>query len=270
MTEVDHGDFEDALLNIALNALDAMPDGGRLIISTSNQTLPDFNSISSTSSYDNSDYVVITITDTGKGMTQEVCDKVLEPFFTTKDKSKGTGLGLSMVHGFMKRSGGCIEISSVVNKGTTCTLFLPRLKAKTSPRSKQSIDAEYPKGNETILIVDDEEALRDIAKILLTGLGYTVLTAANGDEALKILETDTNIDLLFSDIVMPGELDGYKLATIAHKQQANLKILLTSGYAFKRDATLSQNDEYLTKLLAKPYSQRELALAVRHSLSVDN
>ena len=273
ITEVDQGDFEDALLNIALNAHDAMPDGGTLTITTSNHVLPSFNlvnSLRSNSSEDNSDFVKISITDTGKGMSEEVCAKVLEPFFTTKDKSKGTGLGLSMVHGFVNRSGGRIEINSVINEGSTFTLFLPRIKKTVNFNAAQSIAIEYPKGNETVLIVDDEEALRDLAKLLLTGLGYTVLTAANGDEALKILETDIKIDLLFSDIVMPGKLDGNKLAIVAHQQYPTLKILLTSGYAHKRDDALSENNEYLSTLLAKPYSQLELALAIRGTLNADN
>jgi PAS domain S-box-containing protein len=270
ITEVDQGDFEDSLLNIALNAHDAMPDGGTLSITTSNQVLPNVNSLRANSPEDTADFVTISITDTGTGMSEEVRDKVLEPFFTTKDKSKGTGLGLSMVHGFVNRSGGRIEIDSVINEGSTFTLFLPRIKETVNLNCAQSIGIEYPKGNETILIVDDEEALRDLAKILLTGLGYSVLTAANGDEALEILERGIKIDLLFSDIVMPGKLDGNKLAIVAHKQQPNLKILLTSGYVHKRDDTLSENNEYLSKLLAKPYSQLELALAVHGTLNTVN
>jgi PAS domain S-box-containing protein len=271
ITAVNQSDFEDALLNLSLNAHDAMPNGGKLTITTSNKVLPKLNSSHSqlSSSFeDNSDFVMMSITDTGIGMSKEVIDRVLEPFFTTKDKSKGTGLGLSMVHGFMNRSGGLIDINSIIDQGSTFTLFLPRIKEVSKVNLPQSIDTAHPKGNKTILIVDDEEALRKVAELSLSQLGYTILTACNGDEALKILETGTNIDLLFSDIVMPGNLDGYKLALLASKKQPNLKILLTSGYAHKNNETLSENNGYLSMILAKPYSQLELSLAVHQTLSV--
>ena len=270
ITAVNQSDFEDALLNLSLNAHDAMPNGGKLTITTSNKVLPKLNSSHSqlSSSFaDNSDFVMISITDTGIGMSKEVIDRVLEPFFTTKDKSKGTGLGLSMVHGFMTRSSGLIDINSIIDQGSTFTLFLPRIKEVSKVNLPQSIDTPHPIGNKTILIVDDEEALREVAELSLSQLGYTILTACNGDEALKILETGTHIDLLFSDIVMPGNLDGYKLALLASKKQPNLKVLLTSGYAHKDNETLSENNGYLSIILAKPYSQLELSLAVHQILS---
>ena len=273
ITEVGQGDFEDALLNISLNAYDAMPDGGTLTITTSNQVLHNYNSGHSllvNRPEEKSDFVMISITDTGTGMSEEVCEKALEPFFTTKDKSKGTGLGLSMVHGFVNRSGGHIEINSIINEGSTFTLFLPRVKEAVNFHSPESTDIECPKGNEVILIVDDEEALREVAKLSLTELGYTVLTAANDDEALKLLETGMKIDLLFTDVVMPGKLDGYKLAMVALKQHPKLKILLTSGYAHNRNATSYENNVYLSKLLAKPYRQLDLALAIHRTLNTDN
>ncbi|MFT5521394.1 MAG: CheY-like chemotaxis protein, partial [Enterobacterales bacterium] len=275
ITEVDQGDFEDALLNISLNAHDAMPDGGTLTITTSNQVLHNLNSntLLSNSTDNKSDFVMISITDNGTGMSEEVRDKVLEPFFTTKDKSKGTGLGLSMVHGFVNRSGGRIEINSIINEGSTFKLFLPRTKQEVKLNSSQSIDVEYPKGNEIVLVVDDEEALCEIAKNLLTELGYTVLTASSGDEAMKIVETGVKIDLLFSDVVMPGKLDGYKLAIAAHKLQPELNILLTSGFSQKRNEVFSEDNEYisklLSKLLAKPYSQLELGLAIHRALNTN-
>jgi PAS domain S-box-containing protein len=275
ITEVDQGDFEDALLNISLNAHDAMLDGGTLTITTSNQVLHNLNSniLLSDSADNKSDFVTISITDNGTGMSEEVRDKVLEPFFTTKDKSKGTGLGLSMVHGFVNRSGGRIEINSIINEGSTFKLFLPRTKQEVKLNSSQSIDVEYPKGNEIVLVVDDEEALCEIAKNLLTELGYTVLTASSGDEAMKIVETGVKIDLLFSDVVMPGKLDGYKLAIAAHKLQPELNILLTSGFSQKRNEVFSEDNEYisklLSKLLAKPYSQLELGLAIHRALNTN-
>jgi PAS domain S-box-containing protein len=272
ITAVSQSDFEDALLNLSLNAHDAMPNGGKLTITTSNKVLPKLNSSHiqlSSSLVDDSNFVMISITDTGVGMSKAVIDRALEPFFTTKDKSKGTGLGLSMVHGFMNRSGGFIDINSTIDQGSTFSLFLPRIKKLSKVNSPQSIDIEHPKGNKIILIVDDEEALREVAELSLSELGYTILTAGSGDEALKIFETGTNIDLLFSDIVMPGNLDGYELAILARKKQPNLKILLTSGYAHQHNKALSENNDYLSILLAKPYSQLELSLAVHQTLSGD-
>jgi PAS domain S-box-containing protein len=266
MTEVDQGDLEDALLNISLNAHDAMPDGGILTITTSNQIRNNWITDStrlSNSTKNNSDFVMISISDNGIGMDEEVVGKILEPFFTTKDKNKGTGLGLSMVHGFVERSGGHIEVKSMINEGTMFTIFLPRLKEQDKLNSSLSDDLQYPRGSETVLVVDDEEALKEVAKQILTDLGYTVLTASSGYEALKILETGTQVDLLFSDVVMQGELDGYKLAITAHKLQPELNILLTSGYINKQRTELSDNNEYISTLLDKPYSRHELAVAIR-------
>ncbi len=260
ITEIDQDDLEDALINLSLNAFDAMPNGGTLTITTSNHVV--HNTLRSNRAENKSDFVMMSISDNGNGMSEAVREKVFEPFFTTKDKSKGTGLGLSMVHGFVNRSGGQIQINSKVNEGSTFKLLLPRIKEEVTLTSSQSLDIEYPKGNEIILIVDDEEALREVAQHLLTELGYTILTAASGDEALKILESGIKVDLLFSDIIMPGSLDGYKLTVAVHKIQPDLKILLTSGYTPKLNEILSENYE----LLSKPYSQLELALAIHRKV----
>jgi len=273
ITEVDQGDFEDALLNISLNAHDAMPDGGILTITTSNQvrnSLITGNTKLSTctdgNTEKNADFVMISISDNGIGMNEEVAGKILEPFFTTKDKNKGTGLGLSMVHGFVERSGGHIEVKSMINEGTIFTIFLPRLKEQNKLNSTLSVDLECPRGSEIILVVDDEEALKEVAKQILTELGYTVLTASSGDEALKVLEAGTKVDLLFSDVVMQGELDGFQLAISAHKLKPELNILLTSGYINKQGTILSDTNDFLAKLLDKPYSRQELAVSIRKTL----
>lgn len=269
ITEVNQGDFDDALLNISLNAHDAMPNDGVFTITTSNQvrnSLITGNTRLSKSAENNSDFVMISIADNGVGMDEEVLAQILEPFFTTKDKNKGTGLGLSMVHGFVERSGGHIEIKSKLNEGTIFNIFLPRLKEQNKLNTTQSSDLECPKGNEIILVVDDEEALREVAQQLLIELGYTVLTAESGYEALKILETGTKVDLLFSDVVMQGELDGYKLANTVHQLTPDINILLTSGYMNKQSAISSYTNEYISKLLDKPYSRQELAVAIRKTL----
>jgi CheY-like chemotaxis protein len=246
-----------------------MPNGGIFTITTSNQvrnSLITGNTLLSKSTENNSDFVKISIADNGVGMVEEVVAKILEPFFTTKDKNKGTGLGLSMVHGFVERSGGYIEVKSIINEGTIINIFLPRLKEQNKLNHTQSSDLECPKGNEIILVVDDEEALREVAQQLLIELGYTVLSAESGYEALKILETGTKVDLLFSDVVMQGELDGYKLAITVHKLNPDLNILLTSGYINKQSAISSDTNEYISKLLDKPYSRQELAVAIRKTL----
>jgi PAS domain S-box-containing protein len=269
ITEIDLGDFGDALLNMSLNARDAMPNGGTLTITTSNQdrnSLIIGNTLVSNNTEKNSDFVLISIADNGIGMDKETVAKILEPFFTTKDKNKGTGLGLSMVHGFVERSGGHIEIKSKIDEGTTFNIFIPRLKGQNKLSPTQSSDLECPKGNEIILVVDDEEALRDVAQQILIELGYTVLSAESGYEALKILETGAKVDLLFSDVVMQGELDGYQLAITAHKLQPELNILLTSGYSSKQGRISSDTNEYIYKLLDKPYSRQKLAFAIRKTL----
>lgn len=267
---VDAGDLEDALLNLSLNARDAMPDGGSLIIETANKFLDEtfFN--------DNpdgkpGDYVMISVSDTGIGMTDEIKNKVLEPFFTTKELGKGTGLGLSMVYGFIQRSGGYMKIHSEIGKGTTFCLYLPRVSE--SVRMGEPGDTNefaLPRGTEKILIVDDEKALREIAEIQLEELGYEIITAENGPLALDLVQNEPGIRLLFSDVVMPGELDGYQLASTAHEVQPNLKILLSSGFTKAREKILQGEDPYLMELtkhtLNKPYSLPELAVAVRDAL----
>jgi len=268
--DVDSGDLEDAILNIALNARDAMPDGGALLIETANQTLDEFY-VSRNPDSKTGEFIIISISDTGGGMTQEIQDKILEPFFTTKASNKGTGLGLSMVHGFIKRSGGHIKIYSELGKGTTFRLYIP--KSTTEPnRLNHDIDDQkaLPRGNETILIVDDEVALCEAAKDQLNHLGYSVITANNAMEGLNILENNRNIDLLFSDIVMPGSVDGYELARETLKIYPGLKILLTSGFTQNREKYLNNGNKELSRLvqniLNKPYNMNELSHAVRREL----
>jgi len=268
--EIDPGDFEDAILNLALNARDAMPDGGNLTIETQNKTL-DKDFVERNTQAETGNFILVSIRDTGEGMSSKVKDRVFEPFFTTKEVGKGTGLGLSMVYGFVERSGGFIIIDSEIGKGTVFNLFMPRA-VKNEPDLNESEIAtdSQPQGRETILIVDDEEGLREIAAFNLGELGYETLVVEDGPSALKVLEQERDIDLMFSDVVMPNDMNAYELAQKAHKSHPQLKILLTSGYDRKLGEIENSDDPFLIKLnktqLKKPYSISELAIAIRKAL----
>ncbi len=267
---IDTGDLEDAILNLSLNARDAMPDGGTLVIETANKTL-DANYAIRNESGKAGDFVMISVSDTGIGMPKEVKEKVFEPFFTTKEESKGTGLGLSMVYGFVQRSGGHIKIYSEIGKGTTFRLYIPRANNREIEQEKTTnSQLDPPRGNETILVVDDERALADVAFSHLHDLGYKVLTAYDGREALQILEQTATIDLIFSDIIMPGGIDGYQLAKAVHDKYPEIRVLLTSGFTNNREEKINQNDRFLSTLAAnllnKPYNKIELATHLRQVL----
>jgi CheY-like chemotaxis protein len=266
---VDAGDLEGAILNLALNARDAMPYGGRLTIETANKVL-DADFVRKQPEARIGDYAMLSLSDTGIGMMPEVREKVLEPFFTTKIDGKGTGLGLSMVYGFVKRSGGFITIYSEPRVGTSVNIFLPRGYKAEHVETTTIDNVELPRGDETVLVVDDEEELTKLATTNLESLGYKVLKACDGKSALALIKDNPNIDLLFSDVIMPGELDGYLLGIAAKKTNAALKILLTSGFTKRNDDEVSADSpmfEQLTRnLLRKPYSQAELAKAIRKTL----
>ena len=261
------GDLEDAILNLSLNARDAMLTGGLLVIETANKHL-DTNFIQHAPNLSEGDYVMISVSDTGNGIAKEVRKKIFDPFFTTKEQGKGTGLGLSMVYGFVQRSSGHIHFYSELGQGSTFHIYLPRATdvQRTQPDSEQ---IKAPRGDETILIVDDEEALVEIAEEYLHHLGYRTRVAKSAEQALEILSTTDGIDLIFSDVVMPN-VDGFNLAFLALKQQPKIRILLTSGFTPKRMEFINgERKIYLKlskKLLGKPYNLNELALAVRRTL----
>jgi signal transduction histidine kinase/CheY-like chemotaxis protein len=267
--EVDPGDFQDAILNLALNARDAMSDGGSLVIETSNKVL-DEDYVRRNPQGKAGEFVMLSVSDTGHGMTPEVRERVLEPFFSTKEEGKGTGLGLGMVYGFVQRSKGHMKIYSEPGEGTTIRIYLSRAHEEGESEGKEPAQADLPRGSETILVVDDEEHLVDIAVSHLEGLGYRTVTANGGMQALEVLQGDADIDLLFSDVIMPGGMDGYELAKQAIEKRPNLKVLLTSGFTKKREE-LNNEDKAVyaklaTNLLSKPYNQSELALSVRRVL----
>ena len=264
-TKIDQGDFEDAVLNLSLNARDAMAGHGHLIISTRNATLDEaFCELISNASP--GEYIELAVSDNGEGVSAEQLERMFEPFYTTKEEGKGTGLGLAMVYGFVQRSNGFIDVNSKVGVGTTIKLYLPRFKGKEKQPAVQNANKHVvlPGGTETLLIVDDEEALLELAKTLLEGMGYRVLTAANGKQALEVLHQEPDIDLLFSDVVMPGGINGYELAEQATAELPTLKVLLTSGYTGKvANNSLASKPALNVNVLNKPYSQSDLATRVR-------
>jgi len=268
--EIDPGDLEDAILNLSLNAKDAMPEGGTLVIETANIVL-DETHVESNPESKRGEFVLISVSDDGAGMSKDVKEKALEPFFSTKEQGKGTGLGLSMVYGFAQNSGGHVGISSELNEGTSFQIFLPRAQMKSSAATDRNNNlGALPRGVETVLIVDDEPALTDVADEHLKYLGYSVLIAANAKQALKILAENSKVDLVFSDIIMPGDMDGCGLAQSVHELYPSHKILLVSGFT-KKQGDLPETDsalilELLEKRLHKPYNLSELALAVRRTL----
>jgi len=266
--KVDPGDFQDALVNLAFNARDAMVNGGTLLIETANKVIDEEYVLSNPQAHVG-EYVMVSVSDTGHGMSREVIDRAMEPFFSTKSHGKGTGLGLSMVYGFVQRSGGHLKIYSEVGEGTTFNIFLPRAH-ETPSLSKAPHPSDIPRGSETILVVDDEEALAEVAVSQLKGLGYRTHMASSGRQALEALKGNQDIALLFSDVIMPGGMDGYDLAFQALEIRPKLKVLLTSGFTQKREELTNGHKaaytELTSTLLSKPYSKSELAIAVRSCL----
>lgn len=267
---VDPGDLEDTVLNLSLNAKDAMPEGGKLVFKTSNMVLDD-DFVSSNPGTNSGEFVRLSVSDNGTGMSEEVRDKVMEPFFTTKEQGQGTGLGMSMVYGFVQRSGGHITIDTELGKGTTFDIFLPRAKEDAGSCASTDLPSSYmPSGTETILVLDDEQALADIAAEQLSYLGYTIVKTSDAQHALDILATNNTIDLVFTDIVMPGTIDGYQLAETICSKYPRCKILLASGFTKERDDFLDSERNCLLRLirnrLHKPYSHSELAVAIRQTL----
>ncbi len=259
----DSGQVENSLLNLAINARDAMPDGGKLTIETSNVHL-DEDYASHNAEVAPGDYVQMAVTDTGSGMPEDVLAHVFEPFFTTKEVGKGTGLGLSMIYGFAKQSGGHAKIYSEVGHGTTVRLYLPRL-ANEAKSEAVAVVPSHKGGGETILVVEDNPDVRRLVLRQLRDLGYEVIEAANGPEALRILDGGASIDLLFTDVVMPGGMTGRQLAEAAKTRRPGMKTLFTSGYTEDSILRLGNLDPGV-RLLSKPYRKHELATRIRETL----
>jgi len=257
---VDPAQLENAVLNLCINARDAMLGGGRLRIETKNVEL-DNDYAAGQVDVKSGQYVLISVTDTGCGIVPDVLRRVFEPFFTTKDKGKGTGLGLAMVYGFIKQSDGHINIYSEPGHGTTVRMYLPRAVDDSTNAPVATGAFRIIHGTETILLVEDDEQVRSFALSQLKSLGYNVLQAHNGVEAMELIERNERIDLLFTDVVMPG-MSGRQLADSARQRRPGLKVLFTSGYnedAIVHHGRLDQG----VQLLPKPYRRRDLAKRIR-------
>jgi PAS domain S-box-containing protein len=262
---VDLTQLESALLNLCVNARDAMPAGGKLIVETGIATL-DSSYAEQNADVTPGQYILIAVSDTGGGISRENLSRVFDPFFTTKEVGKGTGLGLSMVYGFVKQSQGHVKIYSEPGEGTSVKLYLPKADQESEPANQEAILIADLHGSEVILLVEDNEPVREFAKTQLLHLGYRVIEAANGKDALAILREHQDIDLLFTDVVMPGGLNGRELAHEARRLYPALKVLFCSGYAESAILHLGLLDEDV-QLLNKPYSRLQLARRIRGMLT---
>ena len=262
----DPAQLESAVINLAVNARDAMPEGGRLTIETSNSEL-DERYAAGNSDVTAGQYVMVSVTDTGAGMSREVMERAFDPFYTTKGVGKGTGLGLSQVFGFVKQSRGHVKLYSEVGRGTTVKIYLPRHLGDAAPSPEGAIPRPAPKGSTDtlILVVEDEAAVRQMTVSALHELGYAVIEAEKPSDALRQLELHPGVALLFTDVVMP-DMNGRELAALAVERRPKLKVLYTTGYT--RNAVVHNGVvDPGTAFLAKPFTLEQLALKVRQTLA---
>ena len=265
-TRIDRTQLESALLNLALNARDAMPSGGTLTIETSNVRIEEAYSALN-AGMKPGEYVMLAVSDNGIGMPSEVLQSAFEPFFTTKESGAGTGLGLSMVYGFVKQSNGYIKLYSEESLGTTVKIYFPKGRQTAVPsRAPGDETPAVPKrGGERILVVEDQPDVRKSVVALLEDLGYRLVQAENGADALTMIEEFPKIDLILSDVVMPGNVDGPTLARLTRERYPAIKVLLMSGYTQKmlsREALL----EHGIEVIAKPFQNRDFANKIREVL----
>jgi CheY-like chemotaxis protein len=262
---IDAAQLESTIVNLAINARDAMPDGGKLTIETSNVYL-DRNYVADLADLTPGQYVMLAITDTGGGIAPDIIDQVFEPFYTTKAPGKGTGLGLSQAHGFIKQSGGHIRIYSEVGHGTTVKLYLPRsLTRAEAPKAATAKPRRSPRRNLSVLLVEDEAGVREFAEQALIELGFDVLAAAGPSQALDILDAHREVALLLTDVVMP-EMNGRALAEAATKRLPSLKVVYMTGYtrnAIVHNGVLDAG----TRLVSKPFTVAQLGAELESALS---
>jgi PAS domain S-box-containing protein len=264
--EIDANELEAAILNLAVNARDAMPEGGRLTIETANAHIDEAYA-ANYAEVAPGQYVGIYVSDTGEGMDQETVGRAFEPFYTTKPVGRGTGLGLSQVYGFVKQSGGHVKIYSEPGDGTTVKIYLPRFVSGEAAALVQEDDGPAPDGDgeETILVLEDDDDVRTYSVDILRELGYRVVEAHDGPSALRLLQRQTRVDLLFTDVVLPGGMTGAQVAEQAREARPGLKVLFTTGYA--RNAIIHQGRlDKGVRLITKPFGSNELASKVRDVL----
>jgi signal transduction histidine kinase len=263
--QADFAQLENAILNLALNARDAMPNGGKLTIETANVLLDDAYA-SRHGDVEPGQYMMIAVTDTGCGMTPEQIERAFEPFYTTKPEGQGTGLGLSQVYGFVKQSGGHVKIYSELGHGTSVKIYLPRVRQNEDQVARPAPDQAKGGTGECVLVVEDDAAVRAATVEILSELGYRVLEAEDSSRALAILESGAPIDLLFTDVVMPGPVSSRQLAANAVGLRPDIAVLFTSGYTENAIIHHGRLDDGVF-LLSKPYRKDDLARKVRSVLS---
>ena len=262
VAHVDSAQLANSLVNLAINARDAMPDGGKLLLETRKIVLDEAYAAANAGVAAGT-YIMVAVSDTGTGMPAEVRDRAFEPFFTTKEAGKGSGLGLSMVYGFAKQSGGHVKIYSEEGRGTTIRLYMP--PANAAVQAEAVPEMPIPRGTETILVVEDDRLVREFVVNQLDGLGYTTRAVSNGAEALELVTTGETFDLLFTDVIMPGGINGKELAEEVTRLRPETRVLFTSGYT---DNAIIEHGrlEVGARLLTKPYRRSELALIVYAAL----
>ena len=264
-TQIDPGQLENALLNLCINARDAMPDGGRITIETANKWLDHFGA--DRYAIPEGQYLSLCVTDNGTGMTPDIMARVFEPFFTTKPIGEGTGLGLSMIHGFASQSGGQVRIYSEPGEGTTVCMYLPRHYGDVDPAdaAPQASDAGRPGQGETVLVVDDEPSVRMLVTAVLEDLGYRALEAADSAAGLKLLQSDARIDLLITDVGLPGGMNGRQMADAGRYRRPDLKVLFITGYA---ENSLIGNGHLLPGMhvMTKPFAIEALAVRIKEMI----
>lgn len=252
----DKTQLESAIINLAINARDAMPSGGSLCIISRNKEISEQR------------YVSVSVRDTGEGINEETLSRVFEPFFTTKDVGKGSGLGLSMVHGFCQQSNGKVFIESKVGVGTTVEMIFPFTSGGSIMETQDEEDFNYDDSKPSILVVDDEPAVRELACQLLTDIGYNVVSAEDGQGAIRVLEDPmVPLDLLFTDVVMPGGLDGFEVAEIARRSRPEMPIIFTTGHAEIALKELKKDLSRKIKVIGKPYRLDELRQLIAQELT---
>jgi CheY-like chemotaxis protein len=262
---IDPSQLQNAILNLALNARDAMPSGGKLLIEVAESALDaDYAKVHPEVRIGR--YVCLAITDTGGGMTKEVQERAFEPFFSTKPTGSGTGLGLSMVYGFVKQSGGHVLMYSEPGHGTTVRLHLPYAHPEIAGATQAALDVgtAFPAHGETVLVVEDDARVRRVTTSRLRQLGYHVIEADSGPSALEVVTRADRVDLLFTDIVMPGSMNGFELAEAVRANRPEVRVLFTSGYA--EPELLARSETGSADWLRKPYAAVDLARKLREML----